>query len=298
MTNQTNEYYQSQPEFEERESMMDKFIVYKPTGNNTGLIINPNAMSLDPDIRKIMNDAIMASDDTIEQVGFVNLTGPIIQLVMAGGEFCGNATRSAAYCALDGKPGEVLIQVSGIKRLLKAGVTPEGYAYAEMPIRSNITIIDKNNIIVPLDGITQLISFSADDVTQLSEEELKKQAFQILEKNALTDCAAAGVIYAEKLNNDAWKITPIIYVASIQTLFIETACGSGTIALTQALSYLGKKSIDNLSVLQPSGMTIYSSVAFNGKKGFSNGFISGPVKELYRGVIDEKEGTVETDADI
>ena len=54
---------------------------------------------------KKINDFIMKKHKNVEQVGFINING-IKELQMAGGEFCENATRSAAYSYLNGKQGK------------------------------------------------------------------------------------------------------------------------------------------------------------------------------------------------
>ena len=70
--------------------MKIKFKIYNPAGNITALVIG-DKYSLEE--RKIINNKIMSEDSRIEQVGFVSETEK--RLTMAGGEFCGNATRSA-----------------------------------------------------------------------------------------------------------------------------------------------------------------------------------------------------------
>ncbi len=64
--------------------------IYIPSGNPTALVIG---IEKDLEKRKEINNAIMSKYDFIEQVGFINPNNP--ELIMAGGEFCGNATRCA-----------------------------------------------------------------------------------------------------------------------------------------------------------------------------------------------------------
>ena len=62
--------------------------------------------------------------------------------------------------------------------------------------------------------------------------------------------AETDVIFLEKQKN-VTKIYPIVWVREIETLYYETACGSGTIA---AFTYLyNKENINQTSILQPSG---------------------------------------------
>lgn len=62
-----------------------------PGGNTTAIVEGIPSSQLE---RKRINDAIMKQFPKVEQVGFLDRSKPLLQ--MAGGEFCGNATRSAA----------------------------------------------------------------------------------------------------------------------------------------------------------------------------------------------------------
>jgi diaminopimelate epimerase len=68
----------------------------------------------------------------VEQVGFLDRQKR--KLEMAGGEFCGNATRCTAYLLLDGKPGKVRIRVSGASELLSAKIDRSDNTWAQMPL--------------------------------------------------------------------------------------------------------------------------------------------------------------------
>ncbi|MBO5502893.1 MAG: hypothetical protein J5969_00265, partial [Lachnospiraceae bacterium] len=66
--------------------------ILDPTGNITALVEGDVPVS-----RQLETAArIMQLRPETEQVGFVKLSGEQIQLRMAGGEFCGNASMSAA----------------------------------------------------------------------------------------------------------------------------------------------------------------------------------------------------------
>ena len=93
--------------------------IYIPSGNPTALVIG---IIDDFEKRKEINDALMNKYDFIEQVGFINddINNP--ELLMAGGEFCGNATRSAIKYYLKDKPKEIKIKVSGVKNKISGGI--------------------------------------------------------------------------------------------------------------------------------------------------------------------------------
>lgn len=268
-------------------AMAYPFRIVRPGGNDTCLI--ETTMNLSDQDRKLFNDRIMESYPNVEQVGFISLNKPVPRLTMAGGEFCGNATRSTAYQALNGMPGEILISVSGVSTLLKAGVTETKEAFAQMPIIQDPTNIKKDgdNFIVPLEGIIQYIDFDQEKIKGKLPEEIKRNAKKQMEEKALLDNSAVGIMYVKETEK-GWTIVPIVWVKSIDTLFYETACGSGTIALTQALAFKNKQSIKDLAVIQPTESIIKASVEFDGKA-FGYSQISGPIEQLTTGMI-EKNG--------
>jgi len=262
------------------------FIVMKPGGNDTVLFME---IIEDSKQRKKLNDVIMKFYPNAEQVGFVAL-GKDPRLLMAGGEFCGNATRSTAWLALEGKTGTVNIQVSGVEKRLKAGVTKDGEAFGQMPIFSDFSKIkkesqDSENYIVGMEGITHMVTFDTKQIEGYSEEEIKNKSIQMLKSRGLDQEPAAGIIYAKK-TGDGWKIDPVVYVKAIDTLFYETACGSGTTALGLALALKDKKSIRGVPILQPSGLPIKISVEYT-EEGFGGAQIQGPVEVIATGTLEE-----------
>ena len=244
-------------------------------------------MNLSDQDRKRLNDTIMRSYPTVEQVGFISLTQPVPRLTMAGGEFCGNATRSTAFQALGGTPGEMMISVSGVSTLLKAGVTEQKEAFAQMPIIQDPSRIqrDGENFIVTLEGIVQYIDFNVQQLDGKDPEGIKRMAKRQMEKKGLLNNPAVGIMYSEKTER-GWTIVPVVWVRIIDTLFYETACGSGTIALAQALACKNNQSVDNLPVVQPTGSVIYASVAFDGRT-FGYSQITGPIEQLSMGMIEK-----------
>lgn len=262
------------------------FIVMKPGGNDTALFMG---IVKDPKERKKLNDVIMKFYPNVEQVGFIKL-GENPRLLMAGGEFCGNATRSTAWLALEGKPGTINIQVSGVEKRLKAGVTKDGEAFSQMPIFSDFSKVKSDprnpeNSIVEMEGITHLVTFDTKQIEGLSEEEIKNKSIQMLKSRGLDQEPAAGVIYAKDTGNE-WKIDPVVYVRAIDTLFYETACGSGTTALGLVLALKNKKSVKEILILQPSGLPIKISVEYT-KEGFGKAQIQGPIEVMATGALEK-----------
>ena len=263
------------------------FLILKPGGNDTALV-----QQLVPDMqrRRKINDTIMSIYPNVEQVGFMskgeNDTGV---LQMAGGEFCGNATRSTAFTLLNGKPGEITMNVSGVNSWLRAGVSKDGQAFAQMPVFKdrvtveNITKGNQEEWIAILEGIGFDIQFKKESETR-SPEELKTYTRDIITQKGLDSLPAAGLIIASPGKNGGYEITPIVWVKGIDTLFVETACGSGTTALGLVEATKTGSSINNVSVMQPSGKPINISVTYDGKD-FGYSQISGPIDQLTEGTI-------------
>ena len=65
-----------------------EYIIYNPAGNITALVLGDEYNS---EQRKLINNAIMEREKRVELVGFLSQKDK--KLTMAGGEFCGNATR-------------------------------------------------------------------------------------------------------------------------------------------------------------------------------------------------------------
>ena len=103
--------------------------ILNPGGNVTALINGIPATLLR---RRQINDAVMKSFPNVEQVGFFDSAAA--RLEMAGGEFCGNATRCLAYLLLGGKPGKIKIGVSGANKPLRARIDQSGNTWAQMPL--------------------------------------------------------------------------------------------------------------------------------------------------------------------
>jgi len=264
------------------------FVNVKPGGNNTCLV---DGVIDDKNERRIINDEIMSLYPDVEQVGFVD--SDTSTLCMAGGEFCGNATRSAAFFMLNGNPGEVNIQVSGVENRLKAGINSNGEAYAEMPIyfEGDRVQQDKDNPqanTVYMQGITQYVIWDDPNVANMLPEQIKQYALGLLKKKGYdTGYAASGVMFVSQTEKGI-EIIPVVYVRDIDTLFYETACGSGTTAVGMVIAKEEKKGVSNLPVIQPSGLPIRVTVDYDSEYNeFSYAQISGPINTLNTGVLVE-----------
>jgi histidine racemase len=251
--------------------------IYKPSGNDTALVLG---LVSNNDLRKRINQKIQKQHPNVEQVGFVEKIRNEYFLEMAGGEFCGNSTRSAVHYFLGGEVGELEIKVSGVSRLLKAGINIDRTVWIEMPINQSLEKVSilKGYSIVEMEGITHVVLEVSDIKTD--KEEVKKDAFNILESLDLTEKGpACGVMYLTQ-TYDGYSIDPIVWVKDLNTLYYETACGSGTTAV--GLYESKKKGVSLfLSITQPSGLSIGIEVQRDREK-FLNATIRGEVQILDR----------------
>lgn len=233
--------------------------IYIPGGNDTAFVFSTKYTLLE---RKIINDEIMKENSNVEQVGFLG-SKEHPELVMAGGEFCGNATRSAVFYYLDGKDGDMLLKVNG-KDYIKAGVH-NGLAWCEIPLPTKgkiVECIEQGIYKVNMEGMTSIVIKEECASKYLEKKDsLKETAMDLIKKYNLLDAEAVGVMFLEK-EYDLLKINPVVWVNSINTLFYETACGSGTTATAIVESYISGKG-RSIDILQPSGFIINASITSN-----------------------------------
>ncbi|MDR0846763.1 MAG: hypothetical protein LBN08_04560 [Lactobacillales bacterium] len=218
---------------------------YRPSGNDTALVTGFSASQN----RHEINDEILASNPNIEQVGFISSDS--YKLEMAGAEFCANATRAAIYHYLKGEEAEIeIITAAG---LLRGGIGEKGDTYLEVTMPKAEKIDDKITK-VTLDGITHLV---VKDIPR--DFEIK----DLIDKYIPEDVEAKGVMFT----NFA-RVEPIVWVRDIDTIFRETACGSGTIATLVAS---GKQ---ELELRQPSDLILKVQIINDKIR------LSGPVEKL------------------
>jgi len=255
--------------------------IYDPSGNITALV---GGDAFTPAERKTINDAIMAAHPEVEQVGFLAEGSPA--LTMAGGEFCGNATRSAvlAYLLeLDGSASggfrtgssDVSMHIRTCGKDINGGVADmpasapcETEVWCRIPVAGyQICQLDEETIRVDLDGISFLIKeppvlerlesqFDADS----REAGLKAEAGRLLSESGI-DNDALGVIFKKVPGGEASgstagaghvEIVPAIWVKAVDTMFLENACGSGSIAASLAEAFAGRPARE-YTIMQPSG---------------------------------------------
>jgi len=193
--------------------------------------------------------ALMGISKLVEQAGLVNIESK--RLEMAGGEFCGNASAAAAVLLANelGK-SSVNYSVSGFNGNVTAKVVR--LDAKEFRVRTsfngmNYKVIKKGQLdIVDMGGIVHI----------LVEEEFPVANYELLQRELvgmldLRDRKAVGAIWYKKQRGKV-SIDPVVWVNEVDTLYYESACGSGAIAVALATNMR--------DIIQPTGECIYVDI--------------------------------------
>ena len=246
-----------------------RYKILDPSGNVTALVTE---LVYDPEVRLRVQDEILARHRDVEQVGFVSEDVSEPQLFMAGGEFCGNAVRAAAWHYLRGLPGEINIQVLEVEGGLRAGVSESLEVWSQVAVQKgswDVRRIGEGMHFVELEGIAYLVVAQRQSKEYLrgldadsygDKSRLKKSAKELLEHYGLCDRDAFGVVFCENVL-DMVKIHPCVFINSAGTEYYEMACGSGSAAVGMVAATLHGKSV-SLPLLQPSEQVIETTVEF------------------------------------
>jgi diaminopimelate epimerase len=234
------------------------------------------------------NRSIMSRYPHLEQGGFFERseTGKAaIRLQMAGGEFCGNATRAAAALLVKGmsikatflslvnsdlveRQGGVTsfpMEVSGTEQILKVSCTEvspcEWTVETEIPVprsdslRDWIVLPDATDTVpvIHLDGISHIL---LDESLVPFDKDNYESTVRVLLKHAGLDTkSAAGVIWYSQVG-EAYTMNPVVYVRDINTCFYETSCGSGAAALAIQESMKTDAPNSSVYIVPPSGHSL------------------------------------------
>lgn len=169
-----------------------------------------------------------------EQSGF--LVKSTNHFHMAGGEFCGNATRAAAvlFSKLCNSP-DVKYTVSGYNGTVNSHVDQNDLQdvffvesiFSDMPIDAKEVIANGNRaVLVDLGGIVHVV---IQDEMPKNFEDVHRRVVADLD---LSKRDAVGVVWYTR-NGSNVLIHPVVWVRSIDSFFYETSCGSGSIAVAK-----------------------------------------------------------------
>lgn len=239
--------------------MIIDFLKTSPAMNTTVLVTSvcPKQHYIEVAKRAMKYDFLHA-----EQVGFIKApqsNDTILYLEMAGGEFCGNATLSAAaYATYKGltEKHDFYIDVSGVENPVWCKVMKKDrFNYntkCQMPFASNIEEYKINlksqiieGAIIEFNGISHFVFPVKNKFTYFLE------VLDIIKTDI--NASAIGIIPYKIIEKQNYKIKPYVYVRKTNTSTFERGCGSGSLALGIFINETGKKQ-KHIKVIQPGGI--------------------------------------------
>jgi diaminopimelate epimerase len=267
-------------------SELQRVTFVRPGGNDTAIVWDAVARVQQPLIALQIQDAY----PTIEQVMFAEKTAAGWHGQMAGGEFCGNATRALGYLLLGEADGQIQLSVSGAARMMSVCVQASE-ASTQVPVNpelSSVVQLNEGDFLVRLQGISFLVtpetSQWAREVWVSQDVALaKRAALALLDSHGLTREPACGLIIVHA-QEGSLRIDPFVFVRNTQSLYYETGCGSGSTAVGVVQAFERGVPISNLRLQQPSGLFLSVTVDRDQSQ-FLGAEVSGPIEVLRDGPL-------------
>ena len=219
--------------------------------------------------QQVAGQLLADEDYGAEQVAFIlsdsfssqNPSAGVIDgsMEMCGLEFCGNASRAfGLMLARDaGETGQVTkrIRVSGCEEPLTVELDMEtSRAKIRMPDPVSCEV-QGDRTVVDLGGILHIIVESPKTEggsTEKQQTEMEQIFGKIRSEVYRTmDPPALGVMFWDSAEK---KLTPVVYVKEVETVYFEGSCGSGTTACAAAFSMGKPDGTYNWSIPQPAGI--------------------------------------------
>lgn len=246
-----------------------RYKIFDPTGNVTALVESDVEVGRQPEVAA----RIMDRHAEVEQVGFVKVADGDVQgeLRMAGGEFCGNATMSAAawrvLCPDDALAGgadgaqTVWMRVSGAAlpvevRLRSAGADAfEGAVH--MPQTQGVEDVELSFgelagtvPVVRMEGISHAV-IEPDSVFFCLRDERDHAEQAVRSWCAELGTDGLGLMFFER-GDDASVLTPLVYIPGGDTVFWENSCASGSAAVAMCAAARCGRPV-SLALVEPGG---------------------------------------------
>jgi diaminopimelate epimerase len=192
---------------------------------------------------QVINDEILHKHPQCEQVGFIQeIKENRCRFSMAGGEFCGNACRCIAYLMhKQYKYKQSVIEINRIKLIGDANSKSSKIIIKYADLIKGIESIEYDTYLVRMAGICHVVILPT---SIYYREKASKQYVRGLLRKFKINSPATGLIFVDSNRH----IHPYVFVQKVNTLYYETACGSGTIAAGIILNKRTK-------IKQPSGDT-------------------------------------------
>jgi len=224
-----------------------------PAGNITLFVLDPVERAERPFVAKKLMER---SDLAAEQVGFAcePREGFDGRMEMAGGEFCGNASRAygmliVKQLGLTGKT-RLTLEVSGSDQPVGVEVDTEKHtARIGMPlprVAGRITADGVEGTLVDLGGIVHFVTEREPDAAVLERIEPLVNAPR--ETGGFAGVEAYGVVFLH-----GGRMTPLVKVPAVGTLVWEGSCGSGSVAAAAAQSADRSDGVFERDYVQPAG---------------------------------------------
>lgn len=247
------------------------FVKTNPSGNTTILVLDTVPQRERSTIATRLMDKNSLS---AEQVAFLDDHPPRfcdIGIAMMGGEFCGNAVRSAAAWLVfdrcrwqpalqEAYTARFEVSCSGIDQNVPCVVRQKGRSLfdvsAEFPLPRSITEVEAGGqplCMVEMPGITH---FCLPMERALSMGEKEKLIQAVLSAYPAKAGDAEGILFW-----DGTFLDPFVYVKGTDTLVHESSCGSGTAAMAACLAFRGGKTV-HIDARQAGGV-IYGEAEYS-----------------------------------
>ena len=225
--------------------MRSPFSKWSPCGNITLFLEQPLPAALHVAVcTAVLQDSHLYA----EQSGTIDLSVSPPQLTMMGGEFCVNATRAFAallaargylkqttapqywtgHVVVSGAQSPLLVRV----RQLDASHFVSSACLPLSPLPS-AKELDTGVSLVRLPGIAHLIlDTTRHPLPCEGPKAILHSAAKWRARYDLDSEEACGVIWLDRLNDrvDHLAITPVVRVRETNSVFLETSCGSGSLA--------------------------------------------------------------------
>lgn len=222
-----------------------------PAGNITLYVLDP----VTPELRPTVTAHLLGiSEFKAEQLAYCcpPIMGGQGRIEMAGGEFCGNATRAFAMVMQQEmgvpSPSSMRLEVSGCDHLVTAySDCREGTAESEMPLPRSVRTVQigsQSGVLVDLDGIAHLVV--EDLVPSLEFFQSAEPIFQ-----QIPELEAYGVMFLDRSSS---RMTPLVKVPAANTLVWEGSCGSGSVASAIACTLDAPDGDYSQDLIQPAGV--------------------------------------------
>lgn len=236
-----------------------------PSGNITIFVRTPVERR---HYQQVAGQLLAEEDYGAEQVAFILSNSDSSQNPSAGGidgsmemcglEFCGNASRAFGLMLASeaGETGHVTkrIRVSGCDAPLTVVLDMEtSRAKIRMPDPLSCEV-QGDRTVVDLGGILHIIveAPKTEGGSEEQQAEMERTFGKIRSDIYRTmDPPALGVMFWDSTEK---KLTPVVYVKDVETVYFEGSCGSGTTACAAAFSMGKPDGTYSWSIPQPAGI--------------------------------------------